>query len=44
MDDETLLLGEAAQGEAQAVDDEGVIVLILPDFGERYLSTDLFTA
>ncbi len=24
--------------------DEGVIVLILPDSGERYLSTDLFTA
>jgi cysteinyl-tRNA synthetase len=23
---------------------EGVMVLILPDFGERYLSTDLFTA
>jgi cysteinyl-tRNA synthetase len=23
---------------------EGVLVLILPDFGERYLSTDLFTA
>jgi cysteinyl-tRNA synthetase len=24
--------------------EEGVMVLILPDFGERYLSTDLFTA
>jgi cysteine synthase len=23
---------------------EGVMVLILPDFGERYLSTDLFSA
>jgi cysteinyl-tRNA synthetase len=24
--------------------EEGVVVMILPDFGERYLSTDLFTA